>query len=157
MIWHSSLNWSDTKQFFNLLSPRTSSQQFDGEKFMELEISSVEIQTNHDFLFSWSASASGMRRKKSKLLKTFREADEANYEKNYFVIKNSFPPSESISTYHNLCVSWLLTLNNLIFVMQKIKLLNFNSYQNNISFSIFDTEPSEHFGGKSLPCHATLM
>lgn len=47
MIWHPSMNWSDTKQFFNLLSPRTSRRVFE-VKFME-KMNSVEFQVAHDF------------------------------------------------------------------------------------------------------------
>lgn len=47
MIWHSSMNWSDTKHFFNLLSPRTSRRVFE-VKFME-KMNSVEFQVAHDF------------------------------------------------------------------------------------------------------------
>lgn len=41
------MNWSDTKQFFNLLSPRTSRRVFE-VKFME-KMNSVEFQVAHDF------------------------------------------------------------------------------------------------------------
>lgn len=146
MIWHSSMNWSDRKQFFNLLSPQP--QQLRSLKFRVSENKSSRMRDA-------SRLSAGVRNEMT---------IASSWRWNCFIMKKLSPQSpakeRSVSTYHNLCVSWLRTFNNLIFHYAKragaeARRREKNNFwilmwRNNNSFNIFDAEPSSSFPGCSL-------
>lgn len=100
MIWHPSVNQTDTKQFFNLLSP-----QLEWNLWMKINSVEHEMHELHEFL---------------EHLKCRR--DECR-----FIIKKfhstffSFPSSDEKKPFNisQLMRIVIMKLNNLIFIMQK--------------------------------------